>query len=275
MKKLLVGFLSLSIILFAPSCGGDEKKEDPKIDPANGEALSRALQISGNVQSGAPPVPTFTSTTPSITNSQSSASVTSNNTLFVPFTVTSTNGFSGIYLLIDGATSYWQIPLTGSSGNGQVVLPVGIPGNVLTGNFTAYYCLYTSSGDVSAIEQIDVEIVDLENSCEFGTIYESGSDGLTIRSYSFGASGAITMNYDTYSAQDRIDVFVNGTWVDGTGPSLASGQTPPASICGDGAPGFVGEIGTLNFNYTAGQRIDVYVSGCFGGTAWDYNFDCP
>lgn len=279
MKNLSVGLLSvfcLCLCLLFSSCGGDEDSTS-KIDPKDSDALSKALKVAGTQKNGSIPVPTFTPTTPVITNSQSSASVTSNNTLFVPFTVNSSNGFSGIYLQVNGAGGYWQIPLSGGSGSGQVVVPVGIPGNVLPGDFLIYYSLYTSGGDVSETVPLYVEIVEQEDAdfCELGYDLQTGSDGLTIRSYTFKRSGTVEIGYEMYSLQDRMDVFVNGVWKDGTGSSVASNGTPPASVCGDGADGFVSDTGYLEIPYSSGQRIDVYVSGCFGGTAWDFWIYCP
>lgn len=272
-------FLWMVLLGTMLSCSDDEKKES-KIDPADVDRLTSALEVQGKLKNGAPPVPTFTPTTPEITNSQSSASVTNNNNLYVPFTVESSNGFSGVYVQLfdaagEPADAYWQIPLTGGAGTGQVVVPLGIPGNVLPGEFSIYYCLYTSNGEVSSPETLDVEIVEAQNSCETGSLYEEGEDGLTIRSYTFETSGTLAIDYEMYSAQDRMDVFVDQVWVAGTGSRLSSGQTPPASICGDGADGFVSGSDYIEFNYTKGDRVDIYLSGCFGGTAWYYNLYCP
>ncbi|HYF67311.1 MAG TPA: hypothetical protein VD884_04205 [Ohtaekwangia sp.] len=272
-------FLLLAAFSLLLSCSEDEKGKT-SINPEDVNALIAALKVQGTNKNGDAPQPTFTQAAPTITNSQSSASITSNNNLYVPFTVSSTDGFSGIYLQVENelnelADSYWQIPLSGNAGDGQIVLPVGIPANVEPGIFVIYYSLYTSGGDVSEIASLEVEIVESQNSCEDGSVMESGSDGLTIRSYSFDRNGTISLTYDMYDAPDRMDIFVNQNWVAGTGSSLSSGTTPPASECYDGANGFVSGVNTIDFEYTKGKRVDIYMSGCFGGTAWDYWFDCP
>jgi hypothetical protein len=263
------------------SCSDDEKGKS-EISPEDVNMLISALKVAGTNKDGAPPVPTFTPATPEITNSQASASVTSNNNLYVPFTVNSTSGFSGAYVQLQNPStgefsdSYWEIPLNAGAGAGQVVLPIGIPKEVTPGEFIVYYCLYTSSGDVSAVSELSVEVVETQNSCdELGEVYESGEDGLTIRSYTFNTSGTIDLSYEMYSAPDRMDVFVQQDWVGGTGSSLSASETPPASECASPAEGFVSGTGTISIDYKKGQRIDVYLSGCFGGTAWDFWFDCP
>ncbi|MCF6307501.1 MAG: hypothetical protein L3J09_06055 [Flavobacteriaceae bacterium] len=79
-----------------------------------------------------------------------------------------------------------------------------------------------------------------------------GSDGLTIFTCDLGqTSGNVTINYDTYSIPDRIDLFYNGAWIDGTGSALGQNQFPPVMDCsGTIVDGYVGETCSFNFNYT-------------------------
>lgn len=275
MKHLSRLSLILLLLLFATRCSKESAKPSA-IDPAKSpDLLGKALVIDNATnKSGSAPTTTTTSGTPTITNSQSSASVTANSKIFIPFTFTSTSGLAGIYLYVDNSGNYWDIKINSAVTNGQVVLPVGIPANVLKGDFTIYYSIYTTSGLVSAKKMLMTEVVDLSTACT-GTVSESGSDGLTVRSYTYSKSGTININYDMYTLPDRMDIYVDGVWTAGTGSSLTGSQAPPASVCNDGANGYVSNTGTKVINYKAGQRIDVYLSGCFGGTAWVYNFNCP
>ena len=51
---------------------------------------------------------------------------------------------------IEGANVYFNIPFTGTSNaSGNITLPVGLPTNVLEGNFRINFCVYDRSGRVS------------------------------------------------------------------------------------------------------------------------------
>ena len=173
--------------------------------------------------------------------------------------------------MVNGTGNYWKINIPGGPSSGQIVLPVGIPANVTIGNFTMSYCLFTANGLVSQPVTLSAEIVDLNTACT-GSELESGADGLTVRSYTYTKSGNLSIRYNMYSAPDRMDIFLDGVWTAGTGSSIGSGQAPPASTCSTPAAGFVSC--TKVIAYKAGQRMDIYLSGCFGGTAWNYSFNC-
>jgi hypothetical protein len=277
MKKIVIrSAMFVLIALYSTHCGSDKPKTS-LIDPSkNPDLLGKALVIDNATnKAGTAPLPTTATGTPNITNAQSSASVTSNSKIFIPFSFTSASPVTGIYLLVVNSGTYWDIKITAGVSNGQIVLPVGIPANVLKGNFQIAYCLYNSNNQVSQPRLLDSEIVDLISDCSTGNLSESGSDGLTVRSYTFSKGGTLNLSYNMYSAPDRMDVFLDGTWIAGTGASISSNQAPPASNCSTPAAGFVSGTGTKSITYKSGQRLDVYISGCFGGTAWDYSLTCP
>ncbi len=266
-----------------PNNNNNNNNNGVKIDPSNPDKLSGVLIINGDVKQGNPPAPSSDFDAPDVDNNQTSASSTVDNTLYLPFTYESastlSSGYGGCYIQVEGARTYWDIPPPSSITplSGQLIIPVGIPSNVDIGTFTLLYCIYDPLGRVSNILQTTVTIAP-PGECPAN---ESGSDGLTIFTVDLGnQSGIVTISYDTYSIPDRVDVFYNDRWVDGTGNSLSSGQFPPALDCDDATPadGYVGEVGsfTLNYNPRDGSTVDVYVSGCIGGgTAWDIEVSCP
>ena len=218
---------------------------------------------------------------PIVSGNQSSATVSNDNTLYLPFnydtTAGSNSGYGGCYVQVDGASTYWAIPYNDTSPqNGQIVIPIGIPANIDNGDFCITYCIYDNNNQVSNLLTTCITIAPPKNCPGF----ESGADGLTIFTYDLGqSSGNMTINYDTYSIPDRIDLFYNGSWIDGTGSALGQNQFPPVMDCSSTVvDGYVGAVGSFNLDYNPanGTTIDVYVSGCVGGgTAWDINVGCP
>lgn len=251
------------------------------VDPSDPNAIARALIITGNVTNGNPPPPTTSDPNqPLVFANQTSARVSAGNTLFLPFSYSSTGtgaGYAGCYVQVPGASTFWDIPATGNTpADGQIVIPVGIPSNVADGEFCLVYCIYNNDGSVSNLLQTCVTVAPPQSCPGF----ESGSDGLTIFTYDLGEdAGVVTINYETYTIPDRIDVFFGGQWIDGTGSPLGSGQFPPPMDCnGTIVDGYVGANGSFTFNYdpNVDSSVDVYVSGCIGGgTAWDISVSCP
>ncbi len=184
---------------------------------------------------------------------------------------------------MNGASTYFDIPDDGSNSatSGQIVIPVNIPSNVTTGSFTIAYCIYDANGRVSNILTTNVEVDDLQT-CPFNT---SGNDGLTIYSFDLGGvAGTVDIDYNTFTIVDRIDVFYNDVWIDGSGSSLAAGEFPPINnSCSNFTStidGYVGTSGTetIQFNYdpNVSRELVIYMSGCIGGgTAWDLDVSCP
>ncbi len=256
----------------------EEDFPEALVDPSDPDALSDVLVVPGTKSQGALPPPSNTQLSPAITNSQSSASITPDNTLYVPFTFTSTSGYGGVYIKVQGASSYWKIASSAHPVDGQVIIPVEIPLNVLTGDFCMEFLIYDVNNEFSVTATICVSITEPVD-CT-GSYYLSGSDGITITTINFGnTSGLVSLEYDMFSYPDRIDIFYDGEWVTGTGSPIPSGQAPPASECFDGTDGFVPDIGTLEFQYAptndGPQAVTVYTSGCYGGTSWNYTISCP
>ncbi|WCO02694.1 hypothetical protein [Psychroserpens ponticola] len=281
MKKIktILVLLFMGFSLIHCSSDGSDSEEKEFIDPSNSNALARALIITGDVTNGNPPPTSQNGNAPAATNNQTSATTTVDNTLYLPFNFATTganNFYAGCYVQVVGANIYWDINLPSNNSSGQLIIPVGIPNNILEGNFTLAYCLYDSQGNISNVLQTYVTIAPPQTCPGF----ESGSDGLTIFTYDMGEnSGNVIISYDTYSIVDRIDLFYAGQWIDGTGSPLGQNEFPPIMNCFDAVEdGYVGQSGYFEFQYNPsnGKELDIYVSGCIGGsTAWDIAVNCP
>jgi hypothetical protein len=104
---------------------------------------------------------------------------------------------------------------------------------------------------------------------------------LVNHSLTFGDKvGWITIDYDTYTVPDRIDVRYNNKWVASTG-SVLSGNSPPTKLCSSvtAGDGFIGAKGSFKIFYDGkvSKKLDIYVSGCLeGGTLWEFKVrECP
>lgn len=267
------------------------------IDPATQPTeFTEALKLTGKIKNGSIPTGKRDATF-RIEKAQASASITNDNSLFVPFVyaIKPSQKLKGFYVQIKGSTSYWDVPyLTKSARMGAVnenpekngfVLDIGIPKHILNGKFELLYQLYDDKGNVSEAITMKGELVSSVDYCANGGMTlgrVSGQDGITVRSYELGNKpGWVTIKYNTYVVKDRIDIRYAGAWIQSTGPLLSKNQTPPIGQCSNvsAAQGFVGQSGEFNIYYDPkkGKRIDVYVSGCLdGGTQWTFEvIGCP
>ena len=283
MKKIIVitSILTLTVFMFSAQYGCKKSKDNtPTIDsvsPSDANNLQAVLIIpGGSLVSGNMPT-TSSTNAPVLSANQTSASINPNHQLLLPFNYTSTAGISKIYVQVKTATNgYIQVGGVSSASNtGTIVLPISIPGKVKYGNFTIIYVIIDNSGNVSNILTTEV-IITAPVTCATATV--DGAEGLTFTTIDMTgkASGNMSINYDTYTVPDRIDVYQNGTWLTGTGTNPNS-TIPPQCDCGTPLPGFVGQTGTLTFPYDASKskHITVVVSGCLGGgTAWTWTMVC-
>ncbi|MBK8167914.1 MAG: hypothetical protein IPK64_18370 [bacterium] len=246
---------------------------DPHLDAA---AIFDVLGIDGQLRAGPSPVP---SGGPTIAAHQPTASITANNTLFLPVYHTSqTAPVAGMYLEMQGAPGHWDIPLAGSGLEGTHVVPIGIPSFVMAGPVSLEFRLYDAEGNVGEPAATDVEIVATIVAQGGSRVFPvvSGNDGLTVRSFDVGSeAGQISIVWTTYTIPDRIDVRFNGQWVRSTGTTLDQLRAPPILRCADaaGADGFIGSSDIFTIDHPGGSAgaLDVYVSGCMGGgTAWQF-----
>lgn len=279
LKLSLNHLLIFAFTLLLASC--NKMELNPLIDPETQPSeLSRALIIEGNNNNGNTPESSIGFGVPQITHFQNSASAANDNTLFIPLAFAAEADIKKIYFQVSGADNYWQLPVLIDAAQKSHVFKVGIPGRVLNGQFEVGVVIEDAQGAISQPAFLSVRIEDSEKVCIDG---ESpgrieGTDGITIKTLYFGDHpGIISISYEMYNKPDRMDIFYNKEWVAGTGNEIRSGATPPSSQCYDGAEGYVPGQGTLSFQYdpSKGKRVDVYLSGCYGGTEWYFDVQCP
>ncbi|MFZ4796763.1 MAG: YfaP family protein [Bacteroidia bacterium] len=284
--KIIVLLTILTPIIFFTgfqSCKKEATKSSSsdKINPSSSNALSKVLIVpsDGIRKTGSPPPPSSGSSAPTIVFADPTVSYCSGGVIRLPiaFQNNSGNGIGGIYFQVDGASEYFQIPSYSSSSSGTLVLPIGIPKNVLNGKFCITISIFDQAGNVS---QQFKTCVTVTSPIACGTQLNSGGEGVTSTIHKMGnTAGVVIIDYETYTVPDRIDIFYNGVWVAGTGPNPGpSGAIPPLANCSNPTAGYIGGNGKFCFNYdpeTDGDEVEVVVSGCVrGGTAWKYSIGC-
>ena len=268
-STLLIVILMVS---FFYACSKKEEAPAP-IDPAKDpQRLAEALQFTNDTKQTSGNLPASTGSAPYITNSPS-ASTISGNVIYIPV-VYSSGTVSKVLVQVVGSNFYFEIPVSSlTAASGYLLIPLNIPSNILVGNFTLNVSLTTSTGSVSSKVNVPVGVT-APRACGDGHV--EGSSGITYTRHAVdGKSGSIKISYDTYSLPDRIDVYLDGKWITGTGSSTT--PPPPLSYCNNPGSGFVGKYGTFTVPVTADSKnIDIYVSGCLGNsTAWYYDLTCP
>ncbi len=272
------------IILF-----GCQKTEDVReifikpIDPLTQQSeLSRILEIDGTNHEGNAPE-SNTLDLLKITNAPLTATITSNNNLFIPFVYESQATLKGVYLQISGADNYWDIPANNPNGS-TYVLNVGVPPQVLTGAFDVIYRPYDTDGNIAEHITLVTTIVPKEDRCGNGQGFPrvQGNDGIVNKKYDLGDQrGTVSITYNMFTVKDRMDIRYGEQWILSTDDQLLRGnEAPPIKRCSEAtaADGFVSGSHTFQFEYdpNVSREVDVYISGCLeGGTAWYFDVSCP
>jgi hypothetical protein len=276
---------------------GDPEPTKESFRPQDIDQFVHQLIFDGTVESGAPPDSTKNALTAlKIVAGPKSVSVAHDSHMFIPLSIHEEKGFDGVYIQLSNefdefSDSYYKIPLTQSSDNDTLkMLKFGIPENIEPGLFFMNVAAYNGDS-VSLIHSFPVEIIRPQTNCdESGSNFLTGEEQFANRTYYFDESAFPKNNFGVIESQrlsfkanlftsaDRIDVYVDKQWVGGTGTILAYGVPPPVTKCTalDAADnGFVPGARYLSFEIMPDQRIDVFVNGCLGVSAWEYGFLCP
>jgi len=269
----------VTIAMVSSSCNKEYVAADGECIPTiEASRLQKAVTISDSkITSGTMPDSTNSPNAPKITIFQPSASTGTGYQLILPIQFTSSSELKFIYLQIEGATNgYIKINVTEyKKGFGTIIIPLNIPENVCLGKFAVRFCLVDHYGLVSSYKQTEIVIKD---PLECSNASNSGTEGLTFTQVDLGSvSGNVSLNYDTCSVPDRVDVFQGKTWLGGTGTNPES-VIPPLCNCNSLLNGFIGKKGKIDFRYdpSKGRIITIVVSGCLGGgTAWQWDMTCP
>lgn len=293
MKKIIIIGLSLLFLISFSTCEKDDNVigEDnrtlvhPPINPTEQpDELNNALIIFGELKQGNLPNPVNPAEV-NISVTVSSASITSGNILFLPLGFSTITCLEGLYLQINGADHYWDIPIElADAEDNSVVIGITVPFFVQQGSFNASYMLYDCNGNIGTSRTIFVDIVPTENRCGNGLGFPtvSGSDGITVRTYDFGdVAGTVKISYEMYTLRDRMDIRYNDEWVESTADEvLQEGQAPPIKNCDEVTilDGFVNGEDDFEIEYdpNISREVSIYVSGCLNaGTEWYFNVVCP
>jgi hypothetical protein len=285
--------LSIFILTALAACNDPEPTKE-SIAPDDVNLFIEKLISEGTVENGAPTPPTGPADF-AITKAPSGANVTYDNFMFLPVTITSDAGFDGVYIQLSNefgkeSNAHLNIPIDGEPGESTFMLKFEIPANVEPGlvfmNLSAY-----QGTSVTEVHTFPVEIVHPQTGCDDGgKNAKTGDQQFGSRTYSFDESSfprdnfeqiipqRLTLKAEFFETPDRIDVYVDKQWVGGTGTILAFGEAPPAYDCAAGDladTGFAAGTKYISFVVKPDQRIDVFVTGCLGSTAWAYAFNCP
>ncbi|MEM7656108.1 MAG: hypothetical protein AAF399_08270 [Bacteroidota bacterium] len=288
MKRHIFSILiAFSLLALWTVVGCEEPMEDDRrayvkpLDPFSQRSeLSRALEIVGQNKAGDLPVRTPSGNL-QVISFQPSASVTSDNILFIPLVFESLQPVVGAYLQVGEADNHWEMSIT--TGDNAHTLQVGIPNNVLEGNFDLDIQLFDQGGNVSERQNLQVSVTSLVSECQFDRFPRvEGTDGITVRSYYLEGDAPVEVwvEYYMYTVPDRIDVRYGNRWIGSSGTILQEGEAPIFKRCSEVSPGdgFTGGGNIIRFTFdpAISRKLDVYVSGCLdGGTRWYFDVSCP
>ena len=280
---MLMILLSVAVISCQKGNMGAAGGGGAKVKPADANGLTAVLVVPGSsVTPGNMPTPTSSSGSPTLSMIDTTVSYSAGGQVKLPIQFSSGSGqpICGVYFQVNGAGSYFDIPISPTTF-GTLVLPITIPSNVASGKFCITISLYNCNTPHQISNTFETCItVTQPVGCNSQT--EAGGEGITSTLYNMSqTAGYVNIDYDTYTVPDRIDIFYNDIWVAGTGsaPTGPGGTVPPLANCSNPTDGYVGATGTFCFHYdpaTMGKKIEVVVSGCVrGGTAWKYTIHCP
>ncbi len=201
MPVLILMFFSFT------ACGvtGDESDgEGNLVEPANSDAISEVLIMPQGTQSenGNPPPPSSDSAAPRAENNIAQINSSNGSTAPINFQYNNVDGtLSGVFLQVQGAASFFDIPLTGNTGRaGGLQLPIGIPSNVNEGRFCVDFCVYDTQNRISNIISTCVDVLRL------------GTGALQI-----------SLSWDNSSDQDLYVTDPSGTEIYYANPSSSTG----------------------------------------------------
>jgi hypothetical protein len=275
MKKSIIQFSALLILVsfLTNACVKDITSDfDYGIDPeGQKDLLCKSLRLVGNNKDGAMPISIGTGSTVTVSN-PTTVEISAGVLLFLPYTVSDTSKVCKIYLQIEGANNYWETKLVVDPASKKPYFSILIPKFVRDGDFNIIFSIGDCGGNVSrkySTKTIVSPIADCNTSIK-------GNYGITVRSFDLGdKAGVVGFAYNMYSIPDRLDIRYGGQWVASTG--IKFNATTVIPNCGSGSNGFVSGTGKLTFDYNpkTSRFVEVYISGCNAGTAWDVMPMCP
>lgn len=270
--------LKLAVIIFIStlffSCAKDELDNfEYGISPITQESLlCKSLRINGNNLSGTIPSKLGNFNNLIITQTAQKVEISAGVLLYIPYKVSNINSICKVYIQVEGADNFWETKLLKDPASGNPYFEILIPRFVHDGQFKFVYSLGDCSGNVSQIYST-ITIVSPQGNCN--SIFK-GTVGITIRSLDLGdKKGIAKINFEAFNIPDRLDIKYNGDWVSSTGTLLDKLVVVPD--CNSSNNGFVSGRRILTFNYDpkVSRFVEIFVSGCNSGTAWELYPECP
>jgi len=229
MKTKIISLLGILAFVALVSCNKDEDTNSDDgsqiiINTDDADAVTEAIEISGaSVIEGTPPATTTNTELQIIAPFLGKIEVASGNDLSLPIEGDVTD-IDGIYLQVEGASSYLDIPLSSTVNNristedSVVVVVISIPEVFETGSFDIAYCVYQNNADqqlvgnvvttqIEIVEQTDIATTE-ELTPYYGKWYLKeilGDDEETL------CDGTPFKDID-YIEELTIEIFENNTW---------------------------------------------------------------
>jgi hypothetical protein len=146
----------IGLLLLANCKSNEVAPEEKVVDPANAKEVAKVLVMPDgtSTNSGTPPPPTSSAQAPKVTVTQATVSTQNgkNENLDLRFQNV-TGGIRSVYVQVDGADTYFTVPVNNPNvnGSGSVQVPVGLPEVLGGGAFAVSYCIVDYQSRVSNI----------------------------------------------------------------------------------------------------------------------------
>lgn len=259
MKPFTSRFLSYALTVAVLSCttiSCNKQNSEPQVDPSDAKKVGQALILPDGTETkeGTPPPPSTSPQAPKVTPNVTEQPTNNGNTETVPIRYSNLNGgIGGVYAQVEGATNYYNIPLSGggSSTSGTINIPIGIPDNFGSGTFTFVYCIYDRNGRVSNILRIRFTVTRIEP-------LKAGEGRATVNGRTVNANAICDLDFAPYGRgygiqinDSQIIVFYNmrqgNVTLQNFEDMAANGNdTAPFALYFDGSSAFFSVSGTAN-----------------------------
>ncbi|HOZ82506.1 MAG TPA: hypothetical protein PLU85_05695 [Bacteroidia bacterium] len=269
LNKILIA--AIPVLLIIGSCKKESTDIDYGVNEYQKDMINKAMVVGSGGKLYEGPMPTATGGTIAITDKPNAVQVSAGVLLYFNYNTSNNANLCTFYVQIDSADSYWAAPIEFDTIAQRPYVRILIPNFVRNGDYKLKFAVGDCAGNVSTIANTDVSVTDpLGCGASF-----SGNVGITALVANLGSkAGTATISYDMYSIPDRLDIRYDGQWIASTGTLLSPSGYPNCAISPDG---FVSGSHSVTFNYDPGKSrlVEIYVSGCNSGTAWQIEVVCP
>lgn len=236
------------------------------------DLLCRSIRLIGNNMSGSIPSSKGNSNSVVIISRPIQVEISAGVILYIPYKLSNINSACKIYIQVEGANNYWETKVIKDPSSGNPYFEILIPRFVLKGQFNFIYSVEDCSGNISPIYRTITDVADVG---DCNTVLK-GNVGITIRLIDFGEkAGTAILNFEAFQVPDRLDIRYKGKWIASTGQLLDNKVIVPE--CTTSNNGFVSGKRALSFQYNPSESrfVEVFISGCLSGTAWELRPQCP